>query len=125
MVSFVDRRPMNDHIQLSDAVSPTSEIDMNQALSESLIVMERLPRESWERMSDNAVALTEQTKMNWRSVWQLLRFGVYALDRRRHAELIAAHSHQFSMLAHSNSPHEFALRRRPTHADALVNSSEI
>ena len=96
-----------------------------QALSQSLMVMERLPRESWERMSDNAVALTEQTKMNWRSVWQLLRFGVYALDRRRHAELIAAHSHQFSMLAHSNSPHDFALRRRPTHADALVNSSEI
>ena len=33
MVSFVDRRPMNDRIQLSDAVSPTSEIDVMQALS--------------------------------------------------------------------------------------------
>ena len=95
-----------------------------QALSQSLIVMERLPRESWERMSDNAVTLTEQTKMNWRSVWQLLRFGVYALDRRRHAELIAAHSHQFSILAHSISHHDSSRRRWTTHADALATSSE-
>lgn len=94
------------------------------AMSEALVVMERLPHETWELMSDNAVTLTEQTKMNWRSVWQLLRFGVYALDRHRHAELIAAHDHRFSTLAHSDSHYDTARRRRPTHADALVNSSE-
>jgi hypothetical protein len=65
------------------------------ALAEALIVMERLPAKSWQRMSENAVALTERTKMNWRGVWQLLREGVYALNRNRHAELIAAHSHSF------------------------------
>ncbi len=95
-----------------------------QALSEALIVMERLPRETWDLMSDNAIAMTEQTKMNWRSVWQLLRFGVYALDRHRHAELIAAHSHRFSTLARSDSHYDSARRRRPTPAEAAVSASE-
>lgn len=95
-----------------------------QALSEALIVMERLPHETWDRMSDHAVVMTEQTKMNWRSVWDLLRFGVYALDRRRHAELIAAHSHQFSTLAYADCHQDSARRRRPVHADVLVASPE-
>lgn len=90
-----------------------------EALSEALTVMERLPRETWKLMSDNAITLTEQTKMNWRSVWQLLRFGVYALDRHRHAELIAAHSHRFSTLAHSDSHDDAARRHQGVKASIL------
>lgn len=107
--------------------SPTGEASIGlavQALSEALVVMERLPHETWGRMSDHAVVMTEQTKMNWRSVWKLLRFGVYALDRRRHAELIAAHSHQFGTLVSSSSHHDSSRRRWPAHADALVSSAE-
>ncbi len=107
--------------------SPTGDDSIQlaiQALAEALIVTERLPHETWDLISDNAIAMTEQTKMNWRSVWQLLRFGVYAMDRHRHAELIAAHSHRFSALARSDSHNDSVRRRRPTHAEAAASASE-
>lgn len=94
-----------------------------QTLSDALMVMERLPQEAWDRMSDNAIAMTEQTKMSWRSVWQLLRFGVYASDRHRHAELIAAHKHEFCVADLPQFQHGSARRRRAMVVDKSERST--
>ena len=92
---FSEGRGLNSHRHSSENSSTKAIPAAVSAMAEALIVMERLPAKTWQRMSENAIALTEQTKMDWRSVWQLLREGMYSLNRDRHVELIAAHRHSF------------------------------
>lgn len=65
------------------------------SLAQAMLAMERLPAESWHRMSENAIALTEQTKVRWRLIWQLLSEGMYSANRDRYSELMTARGHLF------------------------------